>query len=479
MVVVLVAAVLWFLKPPRPAEKVHNSLPRYPYGSITEATDAFADTTVIGRGAAATVHRGTLREKDGRAIDGRAIAVKVSGGGTEQVARRFSSSDALLTLQRVRADINRRTDMFERAVRQLRNEVHHRSVRLVIPRMPRLLGMSESPQDKTPLLVFELAEGGDLGSSLSGRARSPRLLWRDRLRVMVDALMALWDLHTSDPKFLTLHRDFKSPNILLVQDKRGDYRGQLNDLGLATVLGGPQAQQVLEAGAAVPQSSAWGPHRVGTPAYQPYSLVVKAEHTISSEIHSVGVVLLEVLTGQLATDSGPPMLMERISRGDLRVEDVADAAADWPPGVDEQVLLLGRRCTSFGIAAEEQPQLLEVIATLTSLIEVAGNASCMLLCDVPDQDSILCEEGHRVCQDCLKRLVRTTAAENMHKACGAVYCPSRGQHAGDCQAPPYALSELYRLLDESTYILHVENMMYQMRVMTGMMARSRPGVSES
>jgi hypothetical protein len=466
LVGLLLLKFLW-PRPPKPRIRYIN-LPWFDYGSISRATDAFGDTTVIGGGAAAKVHRGTFE-------DGRTVAVKVSGdksfvGGPRLLFAQY----ALFALQKVRPDITRRTDDFQRAERQLLNEVRHRTERPVINRMPHLLGMSESPQDKTPLLVFELAGGGDLSSSLSGREGSPRLAWRDRLRVAVDALLALWDLHTSDPHFLTLHRDFKSSNILLVRDRQGDSRGQLNDLGVATVLRGPLAKQVLEAGAAVSQSTEWGPNRVGTPAYQSYSVIATRRHTISSEIHSVGVVLLEVLTGQLASDPGPPTLVQRIGRGDLRVEDEADATADWPPQVAQQVLLLGRRCISNDV--EEQPQLPEVIGVLTSLIEVGGNHLCVICRTATEEDCIACEEGHRVCQTHLKTLVRTVKAVILRRACGAVYCPLR-QPAGDCRAPPYVLSDLHRLLDESTYILHWQNMMCQMKVVTDMMERRR--VSES
>jgi serine/threonine protein kinase len=129
-------------------------------------------------------------------------------------------------------------------------------------------------------VLLEFCNGGSLRQLISSPAweLTP---WRQRLRWALDAATGLAFLHDSD----IVHRDIKSPNILLM-----DGRLKVADFGLARFF-------TSSAGATTAKS-------VGSPAWMAPEVITNGTHiSPPSDIFSFGVVLWELLSGQLPWQS--------------------------------------------------------------------------------------------------------------------------------------------------------------------------------
>ena len=129
-------------------------------------------------------------------------------------------------------------------------------------------------------LVMEL--GQDLQPSLHDcLARQPFLPWRTRLGFLYDIASALWHVHNHR----MLHLDIKPANIIVKQDGKS---ALLADFGMA--------DEVQESGAAVLGIEDSGQEHVGTKIYRDPFIDVMFRP--ASDIYSLGVTMVEVVTGQ-------------------------------------------------------------------------------------------------------------------------------------------------------------------------------------
>jgi eukaryotic-like serine/threonine-protein kinase len=97
-----------------------------------------------------------------------------------------------------------------------------------------------------------------------------------------------------------VHRDFKSANVMLVPTGEGGHRVVVTDFGLAR----PSSQ---------PVSETMSGSVVGSPAYMSPEQVEGGNVTVASDIYSLGVVVFEMVTGQLPF-SGPTPISTAIKR---------------------------------------------------------------------------------------------------------------------------------------------------------------------
>ena len=193
-----------------------------------------------------------------------------------------------------------------------------------------MLGIFRHPH-LVPLLAFCISSE-DIGrffaliyplmsSSLEDALRLQRgaddaLLWSVRLSIALDAAAGLAYLHSSEDKPVILHRDIKTANILLDTENRA----RISDVGLARPMDARTSQT----------------RGVGSFGYIDHTYLTTGEFGARSDVFSFGVVLLELLTGEAASDSTkrPPILHARVgARLPRDAAVVADPRARLPTPV--------------------------------------------------------------------------------------------------------------------------------------------------
>lgn len=207
---------------------------------------------LIGRGGSASVYRGVDE------VLGRAVAVKVfrPDAGHEDELRRQQAEVRLL------AGFNH----------------------------PGLVAVYDAGREATPaggscsFVVMELAQGCDL----QHRLRQGPLPAGDVARIGADLAGALHYVHERG----VIHRDLKPGNVMLSYDEdTGEAGAKLTDFGIARVIAGTRLTATGKT--------------VGTATYlSPEQAKGEALGT-SSDIYSLGLVLLECLTGQVEFPGTP------------------------------------------------------------------------------------------------------------------------------------------------------------------------------
>lgn len=210
------------------------------------------------------------------------------------------------------------------------------------PNLVILMGFAR--QGRQRYLVYELLPGGDLHSRLN---KDAGFHWRQRLSVVLDASLGLSHLHGWRPQ--VFHRDVKTQNILI--DRNGT--GKVADFGLACLA------QPNQHSLAVTLAS-------GTLGYADPLYIRSGVVTEKSEVYSLGMVLLEVLTGR------PPALQHPDGRIEYQFEHIGgelrrliplvDARARWPPNMVELAGNLGLTCT----CAQDQsrPSFVQIVTQM-------------------------------------------------------------------------------------------------------------------
>mmetsp|Transcript_20388 Transcript_20388/g.44420 ORF Transcript_20388/g.44420 Transcript_20388/m.44420 type:complete len:548 (-) Transcript_20388:136-1779(-) len=210
------------------------------------------------------------------------------------------------------------------------------------PNLVILLGFARNGRER--YLVYELLPGGDVNGRL-GKDNS--FTWLPRLNVALDAALGLSHLHGSRPQ--VFHRDVKTQNILM--DRNGT--GKVADFGLAC-LAQPNQNSLM-----VAQTS-------GTIGYADPLYIRTGVVTERSEVYSMGMVLLEMITGR------PPALQHPSGRieyqfehigGDLqRVFPMVDQRGQWPPAILERLASMALQCTCEREAA--RPSFVDIVTNL-------------------------------------------------------------------------------------------------------------------
>ncbi|KAK2995196.1 hypothetical protein RJ640_026779 [Escallonia rubra] len=292
---------------------------RFSLSEIKSATKNFDDTLLVGRGASATVYRGTLR-------DGTTVAVKrwnsVSGGGLET----FRSEIVVLS------------------------QFRHRYV-------VSLIGYCD---DRELALVQEYVPRGTLARHLHGGGNPDSLLpWARRLKICVNAARGLDYLHNG-ARCPIIHRDVKSSNILLDDN----YEARVSDFGLSVI------DQIVS----IEDNASSRAMLRGTVGYLDPEYFLTNRATTKSDVYAFGVVLFEVLCGRPAVDSGvnedekrslARWAVNSISEGTDQIVDPKIKGQISPDCLWEFVQI-AEQC--LRLQARERPSMAEVVVKLELIL---------------------------------------------------------------------------------------------------------------
>ncbi|CAI5493129.1 unnamed protein product [Closterium sp. Naga37s-1] len=213
-------------------------------------------------------------------------------------------------------------------------------------------------------LIYEFLSGGTLQDKL-GPPKTPDsvpLSWVDRLRIFSEISSALLYLHQNEPPIV--HRDLKPDNILL----DGHMMSKIGDVGLARLLCADDVMTMKVR---------------GTAGYIDPEEVETCEISVLSDIYALGLILLQLLTGQRSVKAVHRMLADCTSRparpgqpraaagAEMVLRYLDSAAGDWRLDLAEQVAALALRCAER--RRENRPDLAEEIHP--TLVRVAAEAS--------------------------------------------------------------------------------------------------------
>jgi len=292
---------------------------------IKAATNNYNINRLIGRGSTAEVYRGRMGRRE--------VAIK-----------KFDSFGTRTSA--IHQQLVRELDMY---------------VKFQHPHLLPLLGACTDPS--CLCLVSPLMAVGTLADVMSNpeSKRNHIADWRVRLQLGIDVADALDYLHTGTPsKPQVVHRDVKLTNILLrISPDTGRLEAVLCDLGIARVF---QADATMGA-----QTRVMGTHGYIDPQYASGQGVTK-----SSDVFALGVVLLQLLTGNPdAYDDAqnPPALYLRLrqSLGEGLGATVAESNV-WHRDVAEYLGRLVHSCTSD--SSPTRPESCRTISsTLRNLLD--------------------------------------------------------------------------------------------------------------
>lgn len=277
-----------------------NCYRRYSTDEIEAATNDFSSSQKIGEGGYGPVYKGYL--------DHTSVAIKV-----------------------LRSDISQGQIQFQKEIEVL-SRLRHPNVVLLLGTCP-----------EYGCLVYECMENGSLEDRLFCKNKSPPIPWHARFKIAAEIAAALHFFHRTRPEPI-VHRDLKPANILL----DANYKSKISDVGLARLVPASVSGRVTQ----YLMTSAAGTFCYIDPEYQQTGML-----NPKSDIYSLGVVLLQILTAR------PPMglthhVEKSIEKG--KFDDILDPSVnDWPLEEALSFAKLALKCCE--LRRKDRPDLGSVI----------------------------------------------------------------------------------------------------------------------
>lgn len=277
------------------------------------ATNNFSDTLQVGQGGYGKVYKGVL-------ADGTVVAIKRAQEGSLQGEKEFYTEIELLS------------------------RLHHRN-------LVSLVGYCDEEGEQ--MLVYEFMPNGTLREHISARSKQP-LSFAMRLRIALDSAKGILYLHTeAEPPIF--HRDIKASNILL--DSK--FVAKVADFGLSRL-------------APIPDVEGFVPHHVstvvkGTPGYLDPEYFLTHKLTDKSDVYSLGVVFLELLTGMHPILHGKNIVREvnAAYQSGIIFSVLDERMGPHPSECALKFMTLALRCCQE--EGHERPSMMEVVRQLENL----------------------------------------------------------------------------------------------------------------
>ncbi|XP_015088302.1 probable LRR receptor-like serine/threonine-protein kinase At1g06840 isoform X1 [Solanum pennellii] len=288
----------------------------FTFREMASATNNFDTSTQVGEGGYGSVFRGILADKT-------IVAIKRAKVGSLQGQKEFLTEIELLS------------------------RLHHRN--LVV-----LLGYCDEEGEQ--MLIYEFMPNGTLRDWLSAKCKK-NLKFGARLGIALGASKGILYLHTeADPPIF--HRDIKASNILL--DSK--LTAKVADFGLSRL-------------APVQDDEGLLPNHVstmvkGTPGYLDPEYFLTRKMTDKSDVYSLGVVFLEILTGMHPISHGKNIVREvKIAHKSGVMFSIMDKSmGSYPSECAERLVELALKCCQD--KPEDRPSMLEVVRTLETTLQM-------------------------------------------------------------------------------------------------------------
>ncbi|KAF7142849.1 hypothetical protein RHSIM_Rhsim05G0233100 [Rhododendron simsii] len=285
------------------------------------ATDHFDSSTQVGQGGYGNVYRGIL-------ADDTTVAIKRAKEGSLQGQKEFLTEIEMLS------------------------RLHHRN-------LVSLVGYCDEEGEQ--MLVYEFMPNGSLQDWLSAKSKGT-LNFGVRLQVALGSAKGILYLHTEvhPPIF---HRDIKASNILL--DSK--LTAKVSDFGLSRL-----APVMDDEGT---ESVNVSTIVKGTPGYLDPEYLLTRKVTDKSDVYSLGVVFLEILTGMRPISHGKNIVREvNLAHESGTVFTVIDSRmGSYPSECVERFVALALRCCQD--KPEQRPSMLDVVRELENILRMMPETS--------------------------------------------------------------------------------------------------------
>ncbi|XP_021723320.1 probable LRR receptor-like serine/threonine-protein kinase At1g06840 [Chenopodium quinoa] len=301
-----------------------DGVKEFTFRELLHATNHFNSSAQVGRGGYGKVYKGIL------ANGGAVVAVKRAEDGSLQGKHEFLTEIQFLS------------------------RLHHRN-------LVSLVGYCSEADEQ--VLVYEYMPNGTLRDWLSGKSERT-LNFVMRLRIALGAARGVLYLHTeANPPIF--HRDIKASNILL----DANLTTKVADFGLSHL-------------APVMDDEGSVPHHIstivkGTPGYLDPEYFLTHQLTDKSDVYSLGVVFLELLTGVPPISHGKNLVREvNAAQKSGSLFDIIDSKmGDYPSECVERFIELALRCCQD--KPEMRPSMLDVVRELENLLQLVPDSMIM------------------------------------------------------------------------------------------------------
>ncbi|GKV02976.1 hypothetical protein SLEP1_g15347 [Rubroshorea leprosula] len=289
-----------------------GSVKDFSFEELEEATSGFSITTQVGQGGYGEVYKGVL-------ADGTVVAIKRARQGSLQSQAEFITEIELLS------------------------RLHHRN-------LVSLVGYCDEQGEQ--MLVYEFMPNGSLHDLLCGSRNS--LSSATRLHIALGSAKGILYLHTeADPPII--HRDIKANNILL--DNK--LNPKVSDFGisrLAPVTDGEGASAHVSTNVK------------GTPGYLDPEYFLTHKLTEKSDVYSLGIVFLQLLTGMRPISHGRNIVREvsAACQSGMMLSMIDPSMGLYSPECIKKFMALALKCTHD--KPQPRPTMLEVVRELENLI---------------------------------------------------------------------------------------------------------------
>jgi serine/threonine protein kinase/Leucine-rich repeat (LRR) protein len=297
----------------------------FTYGEMSVATNNFNMSNQVGQGGYGKVYKGVL-------ADGMIVAIKRAQEGSLQGEKEFLTEIQLLS------------------------RLHHRN-------LVALIGYCEEEDEQ--MLVYEFISNGTLREHLSAKYKVP-LIFAMRMRIAIDSAKGILYLHTeADPPIF--HRDIKATNILL--DSR--FTAKVADFGLSRLAPVPDLEGDLPTHVSTVVK--------GTPGYLDPEYFLTHKLTDKSDVYSLGVVFLELLTGMQPISHGKNIVRQvnMAYQSGMIFSIIDEKMGSYTPECVEKFLSLALKCCQD--ETESRPSMGEVVHELENIWDMMPESETRIL----------------------------------------------------------------------------------------------------